>query len=80
MSSTTDRRPAAVSESLSLFVNGQQTTSSATSLAGLLLETGYGETKVATARNGDFVPEPLRAATALADGDRIEILSPRQGG
>jgi len=36
--------------------------------------------KIATARNGDFVPARARAAVALAEGDAIEVLSPRQGG
>ncbi|HWK34102.1 MAG TPA: sulfur carrier protein ThiS, partial [Hyphomicrobium sp.] len=36
--------------------------------------------RVATARNGDFVPERERATTELRPGDRIEILSPRRGG
>ena len=37
-------------------------------------------TSVATAVNGIFVPVTLRSVTTLAEGDRIEILSPMQGG
>lgn len=65
---------------VTVIVNGEQQPSSATTLAELLCEAGYSEGKFATARNGEFVPERLRAATAIADGDRIEIVSPRQGG
>ena len=39
-----------------------------------------GEAKVATALNGEFVPARARAATPLKEGDRIEIVAPRQGG
>ena len=49
-------------------------------LADLLAEAGFGGLKVATAVNGDFVPERARAATTLADGDRVEVVAPRQGG
>ena len=33
------------------------------SLADVLAQLGYGEGKVATALNGDFVPERMRAST-----------------
>jgi sulfur carrier protein len=61
-------------------VNGLAATSSARTLLALLIDLGYGNDKVATAHNGTFVPEGARATTELASGDRIEILSPRQGG
>ena len=35
---------------------------------------------VATAVNGDFISVRERASCILSDGDKIEILSPRQGG
>ena len=41
---------------------------------------GYGGKKVATAVNGRFVPAPARAATALNDGDKLEVVAPMQGG
>jgi sulfur carrier protein len=50
------------------------------SLEELCRELGISEAKIATARNGDFVPAKARAAVALAEGDAIEVLSPRQGG
>ena len=41
---------------------------------------GYSDAIVATALNGEFVPARKREATPVRDGDRIEILAPRQGG
>jgi sulfur carrier protein len=63
-----------------IIVNGRRLASAAETLAALLAEEGLADVKVATAVNGDFVPERRRADTRLADGDRIEILSVRQGG
>lgn len=54
--------------------------SDATTLAELLDALGQGSAKVATALNESFVPAGLRASHPLSDGDRIEIVSPRQGG
>lgn len=64
----------------SLIVNGEPTPVTAATLADLLTVLGYGDRKVATALNGDFVPERARAETRIAAGDRVEIVSPRQGG
>lgn len=80
MSSTTDRPSATALKTIDLTVNGQVIRSAAITLDKLLLEAGYPEAKVATALNGDFVPHRARSTTRLADGDRIEIVSPRQGG
>ncbi len=60
-------------------LNGEEIESQAASLAELLKERGFGP-HVATARNGDFIPAGLRGATALAEGDRLEVLAPMQGG
>jgi len=64
---------------MNILLNGEGLETRAATLADLLAEQGFGP-KVATARNGDFVPAGLRAATALADGDRIEVVAPMQGG
>jgi sulfur carrier protein len=45
-----------------------------------LQDLGYGESIVATAVNGEFVPTGARPLTQLADGDRLEVLAPMQGG
>lgn len=62
-----------------ILLNGEGCQTRAATLADLLAEQGFGP-RVATARNGDFVPAGLRGATALADGDRIEVVAPMQGG
>lgn len=72
-----ERKPDMVRE---LLVNGEAVKTGATTLATVLAELGYGEGKVATALNGDFVPAARRASTAVASGDRIEVVAPRQGG
>ncbi len=63
-----------------LIVNGQKTASGAVTLADLVHERGLSEAKVATALNGQFVPAAQRATTTLSSGDRVEIVSARQGG
>jgi sulfur carrier protein len=65
---------------MKVLVNGEQRLIDATTLAGALEALDYGEAKIATALNGEFVPARARAATRLKDGDRIEILAPKQGG
>ena len=63
-----------------LVVNGEMQDVPAATLAEAVQSLAFGEAKVATALNGEFVPARVRQATALKDGDRIEILAPRQGG
>jgi sulfur carrier protein len=63
-----------------LVVNGAEQDVAAETLAAALEALDYGETLVATALNGDFVPARKRAETSLSEGDRIEIVAPRQGG
>ncbi|MQY44260.1 sulfur carrier protein ThiS [Epibacterium sp. SM1969] len=65
---------------MKITVNGEAQTLAATLLSDALIELGYGDAKVATAVNEEFVPATLRASSALRDGDRIEIVAPRQGG
>lgn len=61
-------------------VNGRGLSTGAATLADLVVEQGFGGSKVATAVNGDFVPQRARETITLRDGDTIEILSARQGG
>ncbi len=63
-----------------IVVNGRPLSTGAETLAALVTEQGFGGVKVATAINGEFVAERTRAGTGLNEGDRIEILSVRQGG
>ena len=63
-----------------LTVNGQALEAQATTLAALLEELELPARRCATALNSEFVPRGQREATPLKDGDRIEILTPMQGG
>ena len=63
-----------------LVVNGESQELPAATLADALQSLDFAEAKVATALNGEFVPARAREATTLKDGDRIEIVAPRQGG
>ncbi len=65
---------------MKITVNGEARITEAKSLEELCRELGFSEARVATARNGDFVSAKAREAVALAEGDAIEVLSPRQGG
>lgn len=65
---------------MQLTINGETREVSAATLAGLLVELDYQGDWLATARNGEIVPRALRSACRLNEGDRIEILSPMQGG
>lgn len=63
-----------------LVVNGVEQEIVADTLAAALLRLDYGDAKVATALNGEFVPARKRGETTLREGDRVEIVAPRQGG
>jgi sulfur carrier protein len=63
-----------------ITVNGDALSTQAGTLGELVAELGHAGKRIATARNGDFVPERARMATPLERGDRIEIVSPRHGG
>ncbi len=65
---------------MKIIVNGQSLEVTAKLLEAVLGELGYGDARVATALNGEFVPKPARASTCLDDGDRLEVLAPMQGG
>ncbi len=61
-------------------VNGRLLEVQATTLASLIDELGYGDRKVGTAINQEFVRDRDRDTTILQDGDAVEIVTPRQGG
>ena len=63
-----------------ILVNGAWRESAAAELSAVLAELGYGDSVVTTAVNGEFVAAALRPHTRLADGDRLEVLAPMQGG
>lgn len=65
---------------MKITVNGEAHEAKARDLASLLAECGFADAVVATAVNEDFVPAQERARHLLSPGDRVEIVSPRQGG
>ncbi|KRE17502.1 hypothetical protein ASE63_13745 [Bosea sp. Root381] len=65
---------------MTLLLNGEPQEVAAATLADALAELGYDGKIVATAVNGDFVAARRREACQLAEGDRVEILAPMQGG
>lgn len=65
---------------MKITVNGELTETRARTLGELCAALGHGRCKIATARNGDFVPVTERAKTPIAENDKIEIVAPRQGG
>ena len=65
---------------MKISVNGKKHDVRARNLALALDELDFGGATIATAVNGEFVPATSRAARILAEGDRLEILTPMQGG
>jgi sulfur carrier protein len=65
---------------MKLTVNGESLELDAGNLADLLAKLDYEGDWLATAINGDLVHRGERAGHSLKEGDRIEILSPMQGG
>jgi len=63
-----------------IFVNGDQHDVKPRTLALALEELGYRGKKIATAVNGRFIAAALRPDTPLAEGDKIEVVAPMQGG
>jgi len=63
-----------------IIVNGAWRETEDAELSAVLEELGYGEAVVATAVNGEFVALGVRPRTRLAEGDRVEVLAPMQGG
>lgn len=63
-----------------IFLNDEARDIEAATLAMALDVLGFGGRKIATAVNGRFVAAAVRPATKLADGDRIEVVAPMQGG
>ena len=63
-----------------VIVNGELQDVPAETLAALLTALDYEGEWLATAVNGELVHREDRAAHAIKPGDRIEILSPMQGG
>ena len=63
-----------------LIINGETREVVSANLAALLTELAYEHDFLATACNSELVAAEERAGCLLSEGDRIEILSPMQGG
>ncbi|MBB5575600.1 MULTISPECIES: sulfur carrier protein ThiS [Rhizobium] len=63
-----------------LIINGEPETIAATTLSQLLAVLDYEGEWLATAVNGELVHREDRDDHLLNDNDRIEILTPMQGG
>lgn len=65
---------------MKLTINGEDHQTDISVLSELLVSLEYEGDWLATAVNGELVHREDRAGFALSDHDRIEILSPMQGG
>ncbi|RUW81429.1 sulfur carrier protein ThiS [Mesorhizobium sp. M2A.F.Ca.ET.067.02.1.1] len=65
---------------MKLIINNQNRDVAAETLDALMTELDYEGGWLATALNGEVVPAKERDRCRLTEGDRIEILSPMQGG
>jgi sulfur carrier protein len=65
---------------MTVIVNGEERDVAVATLADLLVMLDYEGEWLATAVNGELVHREDRAGFTLGDRDRIEILSPMQGG
>lgn len=64
-----------------IHVNGEEKdVADATSVAALLALLGVDARQIAVERNREIVPRSLHAATPLAEGDRVEIVTMVGGG
>lgn len=64
-----------------VLVNGtERELAAGATVAGLLAALGLASERVAVERNGQLVPRARHASTALADGDRLEVVTLVGGG
>lgn len=65
---------------MQIILNGEPRDVRATLLPDILNELGFGDARVATAVNEDFIAVGLRSTVTLREGDRLEVVAPMQGG
>lgn len=65
---------------MQVFINGTIVHTTAKTLEELMLSQNFTQNWLATAVNNDLIKKENRATYNLKDGDKIEILSPMQGG
>ncbi|MGB6007660.1 MAG: sulfur carrier protein ThiS [Castellaniella sp.] len=67
--------------SLTIHLNGHETRlDQVRTVEDLIAHLGYQGKRIAVERNGDIVPRSQHGQTALADGDRLEIVVAVGGG
>ncbi len=67
--------------SFDISLNGERIATQAVTLQALLLERGYDlRSAFACAIDSGFVPRPQWPERALQSGDRIDVITPIQGG
>ncbi|KIC13629.1 sulfur carrier protein ThiS [Leisingera sp. ANG-Vp] len=65
---------------MKIIVNAKPHEVAGATLEAALQELGFTSPAVATALNGAFVARGKRGDVQLAEGDRLEVLAPMQGG
>ena len=66
---------------MKILINGEEKTiKNGLNLDQVLIELNLKSDYIAVAMNSDFIPRTSYADYALSEGDRIDILSPMQGG
>ena len=65
---------------MTFIINGEEQEVAVATLADLLAALDYEGDWLATAVNGELVHREDRPSFTLSDRDRVEILSPMQGG
>lgn len=65
---------------MKITVNAKPHEVAGVTLSAALSELDFDSPTIATTVNGSFVPRSERMDMALKDGDRLEVLSPMQGG
>ena len=65
---------------MNIMINGKNKNIISVNLTFALDELGYKKMKLATALNGEFVSVQARDKINLKEGDKLEVLSPQQGG
>ena len=63
-----------------IFLNGESREVNPGTLAQVLLECGYEGNHFATAVNEVFVHKQQRESRELSENDRVEVVSPMEGG
>ena len=70
-----------MSGQIDVVVNGKpRSVAQGTTVAALIAELGLGDRRVAVERNREVVPRAQHAATELAAGDRLEVVTFVGGG